>query len=226
MRTTLQLIALLTLLTMAPGSSAQPVPPPEYQHLAHDIFKQLIEINTTHEHGSTPAAEAVAARPCRRVPAADVQVLGPASRKGNLVVRLRGKRGKAKAILFVAHPMSSARREDWSCDPFVLTEEGGYFYGRAAAISRTKRPISSPIFCASRQRSTCRAATSSFALDEDEEAGGDANGAKWLLENHRDLIDAQFVITTDAAGGQIDHGRRVRNPVQTSEKGYEATPSR
>src|SRR6185436_9337128 len=122
-RVTSQLLAPLALLSVTHGAFGQPVPPAEYQHLARDIFEQLIEIDTTHEKGSTAAAEAMAQRLLAAGFApADVQVLGPRPEKGNLVVRLRGN-GKTKPILFVAHlDVVEAHREDWSYDPFVLTE--------------------------------------------------------------------------------------------------------
>src|SRR6187200_720942 len=71
---------------------------------AREIFKELIEINTTDSVGNTTtAAEAVAARlKAAGFPAADVQVLGPDPRKGNLVARLRGT-GTKKPILLLAH---------------------------------------------------------------------------------------------------------------------------
>src|SRR5678815_1399164 len=113
-----------------------------------------------------------------------------------------------------------ARREDWSYDPFTLTEEDGFFYGRGTGdIKDEAADLITNLLRLKAERYVPRGDII-VALTEDEEAGGDANGAKWLLENHRDLIDAQFVINTDAAGGQIEHGRRVRNPVQTSEKAY------
>jgi hypothetical protein len=59
--------------------------------LTHDIYKQLIEINTTDSVGNTTtAAEAMAARlRAAGFPASDVQVLAPNPRKGNLVVQRR-----------------------------------------------------------------------------------------------------------------------------------------
>src|SRR6202000_2180882 len=62
----------------------------------------------------------------------DVKVLGPSSRKGNMVARYRGKAGsKLKPILIIAHTdVVEARREDWSSDPFKFVEKDGYFYGR------------------------------------------------------------------------------------------------
>ena len=102
---------------------------------ARDIFKELIEINTTDSVGSTTtAAEAMAARlKAAGFPAADVQVLGPDPRKGNLVARLRGTGGR-KPLLLLAHlDVVEAKREDWSFDPFTFLEKDGYFYGRGTS---------------------------------------------------------------------------------------------
>src|SRR5579864_2487704 len=72
------------------------------KQLAHDIFKELIEINTTDSVGSTTvAAQAMAKRLLASgFPANDIQVLGPNSRKGNLIARLHGA-GAHKPILFI-----------------------------------------------------------------------------------------------------------------------------
>jgi acetylornithine deacetylase/succinyl-diaminopimelate desuccinylase-like protein len=110
---------------------AQTLPPPTQRQLARDIFQQFIEINTVGDSGTTRAAEALA----KRLRAAgfsdsDVVLAGPNPTKQNLIVRLRG-RGRAQPILFLAHlDVVEARREDWSVDPFRLTERDGYFYGR------------------------------------------------------------------------------------------------
>ena len=102
------------------------------QQFAYDIYKELVEINTVTATGDTAkAAEAMAAR-LRAAGFADgdVQVLQPAPRKGNLVVRLRGT-GARKPILLLAHiDVVPANREDWSVDPFKLIEKDGYYYGR------------------------------------------------------------------------------------------------
>ena len=108
---------------------------PPQQQLARDVFKQLIEIDTTDSAGdNTRAAEAMAAR-FREAGFAerDIQVLAPAPRKGNLVVRLHGT-GPARPILFIGHlDVVEARRSDWSFDPFVFREQDGYFYGRGTS---------------------------------------------------------------------------------------------
>ena len=102
------------------------------KQLSHDIFKQLVEINTTDSVGSTTvAADAMAKRLLDAgFPPDDVHVLGPNSRKGNLVARIHGT-GAQKPLLFICHlDVVEARREDWSMDPFQFVEKDGYFYGR------------------------------------------------------------------------------------------------
>src|SRR5512135_3294744 len=102
-----------------------------HQKLARDIFKELIEINTTLTHGSTPAAEAMAARlRGAGFPEGDVLLVGPSPQHMNMVARYRGK-GTARPILFICHlDVVEALRKDWSLDPFTLTEKDGFFYGR------------------------------------------------------------------------------------------------
>jgi len=102
--------------------------------LAREIFKELIEINTTHEHGSTEAAQAIR----RRLLAAgfaedDLTFITPPDRpaKGNLIVRYRGNKGSARPLLFLGHlDVVEAKAADWSMDPFKLTEKDGWLYGR------------------------------------------------------------------------------------------------
>ncbi len=103
-----------------------------YHQLAHDIFQQLIEINTTDSAGNvTTAAEAVAQRfRDAGFPAADIEVIGPNDRKKNLVVRLHGT-GAKKPILLNGHlDVVEARREDWTTDPFQFVDKNGFYYGR------------------------------------------------------------------------------------------------
>src|SRR5207253_6247493 len=98
-------------------------PPPlddATRQLTRDIYKQLVEINTTDSIGNTTtAAEAMAARlRAAGFPAADVQLLAPNPRKGNLVCRLLLEK-KKKPILLLAHlDVVEAKREYWSLDPF------------------------------------------------------------------------------------------------------------
>src|SRR5262245_43818563 len=119
----LKSLALCAMLVAGIGSAgARPLA--EHQQLALEIFKELVEINTVTATGDTArAAEAMAARlRAAGFSGDDVHVLVSAPRKGNLVARLRGT-GKRRPILLLAHTdVVDARPEDWSFDPFKLTE--------------------------------------------------------------------------------------------------------
>jgi len=207
-----------------PAHAARSTLPPEADlSEARAIFKELVETDTTHARGSTRAAELLRARfLAAGFPATDVQLLAPADKapKGNLVVRYRG-RGKAKPIMFMGHlDVVDARAQDWSFDPFKLTDKDGYFYGRgtidmkdgdaalASALLRLKRQSFVPD----------RDIIAIFTADE--EAGGDANGPAWLLKEHRGLVNAEVAYNLDGGGGVLKQGRRLYYSVGTSEKTY------
>src|SRR5208282_826367 len=115
-------LAILALCLLAPMARAQT--DDVTRQLSHDIFKQLIEINTTDSVGSTTAAaEAMAQRlHDAGFSASDVVVLGPNPRKGNLVARLRGT-GAHQPVLLIGHlDVVEALRSDWTTDPFQFVE--------------------------------------------------------------------------------------------------------
>ena len=93
------------------------------KQFSRDIFKQLIEINTTESVGVTPAAEAMAQR-FRKAgfPERDIYIGGPNERNKNLVVRLHGS-DKHNPVLLIGHlDVVEARPQDWTTDPFTSGE--------------------------------------------------------------------------------------------------------
>ncbi|MGC1910968.1 MAG: M20/M25/M40 family metallo-hydrolase, partial [Candidatus Acidiferrales bacterium] len=191
------------------------------RQLSHDIFKQLIEINTTDSVGSTTvAAQAMAQRLLDAgFPAADVQVLGPNSRKGNMVARLHGT-GKHKPILFIGHlDVVEARRDDWTTDPFQFVEKDGYYYGRGTEDMKSEDAILVTNFIRLKKEGYQPDRDLILALTADEE-GGKSNGVDWLLRNHRDLIDAEFVINPDGGGVELQDGKPVLVSMDATEKLY------
>jgi acetylornithine deacetylase/succinyl-diaminopimelate desuccinylase-like protein len=193
---------------------------PEYSKLAKDIFKELIEINTTSSNGSTKAAEAMAARlKSAGFPGSDIQVIGQDDQNKNLVFRYHGT-GKLKPILFICHlDVVQALRNDWSVDPFTFSEKDGYFYGRGTTDIKNDD--------ASLIANVIRLKNEGFIPNRDiiialtaGEETGIANGVNFLLNNHRDLIDADYCINPDGGGGDGKNGKNISIAIQTSEKIY------
>jgi len=223
------LIAAALILFAAPPVRAippvvAPLPPPQDQALARGILKQLIEINTTFDHGTAPAVQAVVRRlvDADFIPA-DVQVLTPTAfpTKGNVVVRLRGS-GKAKPILFIGHlDVVEAKPEDWSVDPFKLTEKDGYFYGRGTFDMKDEDAAMLTSLIRLKREGYIPDRDIIVAFTADEEAGDDSSdGVRWLVAEHRDLVDAALVINPDGDGNDLGHGHRRNLNFQTSEKTY------
>ena len=200
---------------MAPAQNLSP-----QQQLARDIYKELIEINTVTDTGDTlKAAEAMAQRlRAAGFSADDARVLSPAPRKGNLVARLRGT-GARKPILLMAHiDVVEARREDWTYDPFKLTEEGGYFYARGSIDDKFMAAAFVANLIRYKQENFVPDRDIIVLLETDEEIGdGRGYGITWLLKNHRDLIDAEYALN-EGAGVALKDGKPLRVGIQTSEK--------
>jgi acetylornithine deacetylase/succinyl-diaminopimelate desuccinylase-like protein len=191
---------------------------------AREIYKELVEINTTDTPAGnvTKAAEAMAARlKAAGFPAADIQVLGPDPKKGNLVLRWRAGAGAGrKPILLLAHlDVVEAKREDWSFDPFTFLEKDGFFYGRGTSDDKAMAAQ----FVANLIRLKQEGFTSDrdviLALTADEE-GGTFNGVDWLVKNHKNLIDAEFAVN-EGGGGNMRKGKYLTNEVQASEKVFQ-----
>ena len=199
-----------------------PMPPDQIKTLARDVLQKMIETNTVHANGTMKLAEALAARfHAAGFAPEDVSLLAPADHptQGNVVVRLHGK-GKGRPLLDIVHlDVVEAKPEDWTVDPFTLTEKDGYFYGRgtldikgdAAALATTLIRMKSEGFVPDRDIIV--------AFTSDEE-GGDSNGVDWLLRTHRDLVDAELALNPDAGGGISKGDKRLYIGLQTSEKTY------
>lgn len=191
-----------------------------YKKLSREIFKELIEINSTSVYGSTKAAEAMAVRlKSAGFQSSDILVIGQDDQHKNLVFRYHGT-GKLKPILFICHlDVVEALRSDWSVDPFIFLEKDGYFYGRGT--TDVKMDDASLITNMIRLKNEGFKPNRDIiiALTADEEMGT-ANGVNWLVTNHRDLIEADFCINPDGGGGDSKNGKPVTMAIQTSEKIY------
>src|SRR6266700_1689163 len=197
------------------------------RQLARDIFRELIEINTTDSLDNTPRAARAMARRLLAAgfPAADVQVLiGPDPRHGNLVARYRapgpgGRTMPLRPIVVFAHlDVVPARRADWSVDPFTFLEQDGYFYGRGTTDDKVGDAILVADFIRLKRAGYRPTRDLVLVLTGDEETAGSC--IAWLVSKHRDLIDAEFALNTDAGGGVLRDGQRVMFVVQASEKVY------
>jgi acetylornithine deacetylase/succinyl-diaminopimelate desuccinylase-like protein len=188
-----------------------------------DIYKELVETNTTLSAGDcTLAAERMAQRlKTAGYPDADLRIFVPAGhpKEGGLLAVLHGSDAKAKAILMLAHiDVVEAKREDWTRDPFTLIEEDGYFYGRGTSDMKAQAAIWVDNLIRYREEHYKPKRTIKLALTCGEETNSAVNGAGWLASNARDAIDAELAITEGVDGDLDAQGRRIALEVLAAEK--------
>jgi acetylornithine deacetylase/succinyl-diaminopimelate desuccinylase-like protein len=158
-------------------------------------------------------------------PESDLRIIADSKRPqdGNLIATLPGADPSRKALILLAHiDVVEAKREDWERDPFVLTEEDGYFYARGAMDDKAMAAIFTDSMVRYKRGGYRPERTIKLMLTCGEESPNVFNGLKYLIENHRDLIDGEFALN-EGAGGRLDPatGKYVFNGVQAGEKLYQ-----
>jgi acetylornithine deacetylase/succinyl-diaminopimelate desuccinylase-like protein len=195
------------------------LPPESERELARAIYKEMVEVKSGFTTGATtPVAEAAARRlKAAGFPDADIFVGGASPTKANLVVRYHGS-GRRRPILLLAHTdVVEAKREDWSMDPFVFVEKDGYFYGRGTGDDKAQAAIWIANLIRYKREGYKPDRDIIVALTADEEGGGPYHGVSWLLQNKRELIDAELCLN-EGGWGEALGDTRISNDIQVSEK--------
>ena len=213
--------ALLLAAVLAAPTMAQPLKPD--QKAFFDLYKQLVETNTTLSAGScTLAAEQIAVR-LKAAGFADGDITLFATpehpKEGGLVAILHGSDKKAKPILLLAHlDVVEAKREDWTRDPFTLIEDNGFYYARGTADDKAQAAIWTDTLIRYKQSGKAPKRTLKLALTCGEETTNAFNGADWLAQNKPDLIAAELALNEGGGGRLSPDGKPMGMSVQVGEK--------
>lgn len=187
------------------------------------LYKELVETNTTASSGScTMAAKKLAAR-MKAGGWTDKELTLFADPEhpndGGLAAEINGVDPSAKAILLLAHlDVVEAKREDWTRDPFTLIEENGKFYGRGTVDDKHHVAIFTDTLIRMKKEGYRPKRSIKMALTCGEEGGGSLNGARWLIEHRKDLIDAEFAINEGGAGRHDETGKPEEVSIEAAEK--------
>jgi len=211
------------LATSAPMNAHGQAPAKQDEAAFRGLYKELVETKTAYPEGDcTAAAQKMAARlKAAGFPDSDLHIIVPDGKPkdGNLVAIYPGKDPKAKAVLMLAHiDVVAAKREDWTRDPFTLVEEDGYFYARGAFDDKAQAAIWTDTLIRYRQEGYHPRRTVKMALTCGEEGGGFVDGAGYLTEHNRQLIDAGIALNEGAGGELDDKGNRVSHSFLAAEK--------
>ncbi len=217
----MNLKALLLAAVLAVPATAEPLRPD--QAAFRDLYKELVETDTTLSAGScTLAAEKLAARlKTAGFKDADITLFATPDhpKEGGLVAILPGTDTAAKPILLLGHlDVVEARRADWTRDPFVLVEEGGYYYGRGTFDDKSQAAIWTDTLVRYKTAGKAPRRTLKLALTCGEETTNAFNGADWLAKNKPGLIAAEYAINEGGGGRYDSSGKPMGVGVQVGEK--------
>lgn len=215
------LTVLLALSSIAAGAPAS-APPDSVRAEAREIYAKVIGFRTSEGLGQVPVMAAYLADKLHSAGFAeqDIHIL-PLGETASLVVRYRGDGTGGRPILFTAHmDVVTAKPEEWERDPFTLIEENGYFFGRGTADIKGDLTTITTTFLRLKREGFVPTRDLIIAFTGDEET--DQATTRDLVENHRDLVDAEFALNGDGGGGTFDDdtGRATIYYLQGAEKSY------
>lgn len=146
-------------------------------------------------------------------------VIEPLPGRASVVYRVAGTVPGAPRLLLIPHlDVVPANGAEWSRDPFAGEEADGFVWGRGAVDMLNVTAAMVVIYRWLRDGVLpAPAGDVILACVADEEAGGE-HGAKYLVENHWDLVACEFVLT-EVAGPALRSGAAAALPVTVAEKG-------
>ncbi len=190
----------------ATGAAAPAAAPDAVRAQAREIFAHIVGIESSIGKGNVPVVAKYLAERFQAggFPPADIHVL-PQGETASLVVRYRGSGHGGKPIAFMAHmDVVTAKRSDWQRDPYRLTEENGFFYGRGTSDVKQEVALLTATFLRLKAEGFVPKRDLIITFSGDEETAQAT--ARDLVTAHRDLVDAEFALNGDGGGGVLSEG--------------------
>ncbi|AEG51631.1 peptidase M20 [Sphingobium chlorophenolicum L-1] len=213
--------ATMAAMTSALAASASHAAPPDDASF-RALLKEMVETDSSFDTGNcTAVTEKVAARmKAAGFPEQNLHLFVPDGhpKAGALVAVYPGRDPKLKAVLMLGHiDVVNARRADWTRDPYAFIEEEGYYYGRGVADMKAQDAIWIDNLLRFQAEKYRPLRTIKMALTCGEE-GLYLNGAKWLVDNQKDLVDAGIALNEGGYGELDEQGNRIDQTFQAAQK--------
>jgi len=183
------------------------------------ILQRLIRFNSVNPPGNElPVAQFL--HELFKSEGIDSKLIVQADNRGAVVARIPGDGSKRPVMLLAHMDVVSVEADKWSCDPFEGVIRDDYVFGRGAIDDKGMLAANAMTMLQIQRNVVGEGQKLSrdvvFVATSDEEAGG-AAGIRWLIENHGDLLDAEFAINEGGRIRIIDGGKRYV-AIQTAEK--------
>ena len=198
----------------------------DHQQMVHDIYRDIIGFRTARGHQQVNDMVAYLTKRLSDAGFAQEDLMvtdydSDGEPTQGLIVRYRGDGSSGdKPIVMLAHmDVVDALPEDWDRDPFTLTEEDGYFFGRGTMDNKYGVANLVGTFIRLKDEGWTPNRDLYLAFSGDEETGmvSTRAQAKWIAEN----VDPAFVLNSDAGGTALDDEfKPLAMRVQAAEKTF------
>lgn len=186
------------------------------------ICQELIRIDTSNfGDGTGPGERAAAEYTAGLIEEAglDAEVFESLPGRTSVVTRMTGTDASLPALIVHGHlDVVPAQKEDWSVDPFGGEEIDGLIWGRGAVDMKDMDAMILAVMREMARTGTRPKRDIIFAFLADEEAGG-KYGARWAVENRRELFDGATEAISEVGGFSTTIGGQRAYMLQTAEKG-------
>jgi acetylornithine deacetylase/succinyl-diaminopimelate desuccinylase-like protein len=212
----------LFLVVVTPALLAQPDRLSDHARKTFEIYKTIIEVDTSKERGNTPRVASYLADELLQAgfPQEDVEIIR-LDDLAALVVRYRGNGSSGeKPILFLGHmDVVEAYEEDWERPPFQLTADDVNFYARGTIDNKFGVAQLTSTFIRLKKEGFVPTRDLILAFSGDEESS--MRTTHLLAYERPDLAEAEYALNSDAGGGDLDtHGKAINYNIQAAEKTY------
>lgn len=198
------------------GRGAAPIDWAAVEAEALQHFKALLRIDTTNPPGNERAAADYIAG-VLRAEGIDFEIHESEPTRASLVARLRGT-GKDGPLLMNGHlDVVPADPDCWTHPPFDAVEADGCIWGRGAIDMKNMVTMGLMCLVLAKRHGVKLDRDLIFAAVADEEAGSH-HGALYLVEEHPELVRAEYVLN-EVGGHTLFMGASRFYPIQVSEKG-------
>lgn len=189
---------------------------PAIQDQAVNLLQKLIRFDTSNPPGNELSAAEFIADELRAV-GYEPRVFVPAPERGNVIARLEGDGSERPLFLFGHLDVVPAEPDQWTYPPFEGVIADGFVWGRGALDMKYIVAAQLATVLALKEAGARLKRDVIYAATADEEIGGKW-GMEWLLENHPDLLDAEYALT-ELGGFSMDVDGHRFYTCQTGEKG-------
>jgi acetylornithine deacetylase/succinyl-diaminopimelate desuccinylase-like protein len=188
----------------------------EVQEEVTDFLSGLIRINTTNPPGNETAAGKYVAKALEQ-DGFKCELFESAPGRGSVVTRLKGESRKPSMLLLSHLDVVAANPKEWSVDPFGGLVKDGFVWGRGALDMKGMTAVEVMALKLLKRNGAKLKGDMLLAATADEEKGGEA-GAGWLVQNHPDRVDADYVLNEGGGMAMQVNGKNMFT-INTAEKG-------